>query len=139
MKNVNNQNQESVNKSKKNVVGQNVASASQYRASSNNIPQRRKYLTPEEVASIQDLDIDEYPVLKEVRDKFLLQCYLGVPFDDCVEECEMDFYCHGVGLLLYKAGIAKTKKEGSLLYYLGLAHRTFVVNTRLYGHVLANR
>lgn len=73
--------------------------------------------------------------MKEMRDIFLLQCYLGIPLESLVDECDLDFYIHAVGMLLHKAGIAKDKKgfhENNLL----LAQNTYLVNTALCGHVL---
>lgn len=70
----------------------------------------RKYLTPEEVYAIENLEIPSHlTYLKKIRDMFLLSCYTGLRYSDIVR--------------LDKACLQFTKGEGYSLYY-SMQHKT---------------
>ena len=113
----------------------------------NELPSGRRYLTAEEVAAIQNIDLEDGDPLKGIRDSFLLQCYTGARLSDCVKDEDLEFYNTGVGELLQIVGIAKpvvtfcnAKGDTWGWFYPDprLARHTYAINTHLYGSVLSN-
>ena len=113
------------------------------------LPSGRKYLTPEEIAAIQELEFEDNCPLRIVRDAFTLSCLYGGRAADYLDKnTNWEAYYHCVGALLILAGIVKpvfgvaggNKHE---LYYHSfyanpfLARHTYAINRHYYPHVYA--
>ena len=138
-----------VSEAKKNTVIKNYTSKKSNHSLDkfNELPNGSKYLTAEEVAAIQDIDLEDDDPLKGIRDSFLLQCYTGVRLSDCVKDEDIEFYNTGVGTLLLIVGIAKpsvtfrTAKGDAWGWFYPdpkLASHTYTINTHLHGPVMFN-
>ncbi len=80
----------------------------------------RKYLIPEEIHAIENLEIPPHlQYLEKIRDMFLLSCYTGLRYSDIVQ---LDTSClqfkKGEGYSLYYSMQQKTKTEVLVPVYL---------------------
>ena len=80
----------------------------------------RKYLTPEEIQLLENLEIPGHlEYLEKIRDMFLLSCYAGLRYSDVIrldESCLQ--YSKGEGYSLYYSMQHKTKTDVMIPVYL---------------------
>lgn len=89
------------------------------------LPGDREYLTRDEFAKVFDLDVNDYPALKEYQTVFICQCLAGIHTVDAVPADEISIYLMAVAKLLSRAGVIKNAKK-TLRIHPDLGLCTFV-------------
>lgn len=75
------------------------------------LPGDREYLTRDEFSKVFNLDVNEYPILKEYQAVFICQCLAGIRTVDAVPANEISIYLMAVAKLLSRAGVIKNAKK----------------------------
>lgn len=89
------------------------------------LPGDREYLTRDEFSKVFNLDVNEYPILKEYQAVFICQCLAGIRTVDAVPANEISIYLMAVSKLLSRAGVIKNAKK-TLGIHPDLGRCTFV-------------
>lgn len=89
------------------------------------LPGDREYLTRDEFSKVFNLDVNEYPILKEYQTVFICQCLAGIRTVDAVPANEISIYLMAVAKLLSRAGVIKNAKK-TLGIHPDLGRCTFV-------------
>ena len=89
------------------------------------LPGDREYLTRDEFSKVFNLDVNEYPILKEYQAVFICQCLAGIRTVDAVPANEISIYLMAVAKLLSRAGVIKNAKK-TLGIHPDLGRCTFV-------------
>jgi len=90
------------------------------------LPDGRNHLTLDELYKVAEMNVDDYPVLKEYKDIFICQCAIGFRTIDVVPADEIACYYIAVANLLRRAGIVENPKK-NLRIHPNLGRRTFAV------------
>ena len=89
------------------------------------LPGGREYLTCEEFSKVFNLDVNEYPNLKEYQTVFICQCLAGIRTVDAIPANEISIYLMAVAKLLSRVGVVKNAKK-TLRIHPDLGRCTFV-------------